>query len=80
MGHGYLGVVRALGDVLNRTVRPTVLGGTPRKYKFVMMKPTRGELQEMADLAAEGKLKPVVDRVFKFEDALEAYDRQKSGR
>lgn len=57
-----------------------MLGGTPRKYKFVMMKPTRGELQEMADLAAEGKLKPVVDRVFKFEDALEAYDRQKSGR
>ncbi|KAG0659057.1 hypothetical protein C6P46_005353 [Rhodotorula mucilaginosa] len=80
IGHGYLGLVRALGDVLNRTVRPTLLGGTPRKYKFVLMKPTRSELQEMADLAREGKLEPVVDKVFQFEDALEAYARQKSGR
>ncbi|KWU41785.1 NAD(P)-binding protein [Rhodotorula sp. JG-1b] len=80
IGHGYLGLVRALGDVLNRTVRPTLLGGTPRKYKFVLMKPTRSELQEMADLAREGKLNPVVDKVFQFEDALEAYARQKSGR
>lgn len=57
-----------------------MLGGTPRKYKFVLMKPTRSELQEMADLAREGKLKPIVDKVFQFDDALEAYARQKSGR
>lgn len=44
------------------------------------MKTTRSELQEMADLAREGKLEPVVDKVFQFEDALEAYARQKSGR
>ncbi|GAA5989458.1 hypothetical protein JCM10908_000483 [Rhodotorula pacifica] len=78
--HGYLGLFRALSDVLNRTIRPTLLGGTPRKYKFVMMKPTRGEMQEMLELIQEGKLKPVVDEVFGFEQALKAYERQKSGR
>ncbi|BGP56222.1 hypothetical protein JCM8202_005775 [Rhodotorula sphaerocarpa] len=80
LGHGYLGLVRALGDVLNRTVRPAFLGGTPRKYKFIMMQPSNAELQEMADLAREGKLRPIVDEVFKFEDAQRAYERQKSGR
>lgn len=79
--HGYVGLLRAFGDMLNRLVRPSFLGGTPRKYKLVMMKPTKPELEEMADLIRQEKLKPIVDEVFKFEEAVpKAYERQKSGR
>ncbi|GAA6027124.1 hypothetical protein JCM8097_002410 [Rhodosporidiobolus ruineniae] len=67
-------------ELVNRTLRPSWLGGTPRKYHFGMMKPTKADLDEMAQFVEEGKLKPVIDEVFPFEEALRAYDRQKSGR
>lgn len=38
------------------------------------------ELKEAAILLAEGKVKPVVDKLFPFEDALSAYERIMSGR
>ncbi|BGO94128.1 hypothetical protein NBRC10512_006950 [Rhodotorula toruloides] len=67
-------------DLINRNLRPAFLGGVPRKYKFGMMKPAEGELDEMAQFIREGKLKAIVDEVFPFEKALAAYDRQMSNR
>jgi len=57
-----------------------MLGGVPRKYTFGMMTTSKKELDEMAVLIGEGKLRPIVDSVFSFEDALKAYERQMSNR
>jgi NADPH:quinone reductase-like Zn-dependent oxidoreductase len=35
---------------------------------------------DFAELVTQGKIKPVVDSVFSFEDALKAYDRIMSSR
>lgn len=37
-------------------------------------------LQGIADLVAEGKLKPLVDSVYEFEDVLSAYERLMTSR
>ncbi|GJN89375.1 hypothetical protein Rhopal_002355-T1 [Rhodotorula paludigena] len=63
-----------------RLARPRILGGTPRKYVFAMMEPEERELKEMAEFLREGKLKPIIDEVFPFEKAIDAYKRQMSGR
>lgn len=44
------------------------------------MHPENKDLKEMAQFIEQGKLKPVVDEVFPFEQALKAYDRQIGGR
>ncbi|GAA6015355.1 hypothetical protein JCM10207_008960 [Rhodosporidiobolus poonsookiae] len=75
-----LSLVSAIGFFFARSVRPAWLGGTPRTYKFLFMQPKEVHLKEMAKFAGEGKLKPIIDEVFPFEQALRAYDRQKSGR
>ncbi|BGP40067.1 hypothetical protein JCM10449v2_004025 [Rhodotorula kratochvilovae] len=73
-------LLRAGADFANRLARPKILGGVPRKYTFGMMTTDKKELEEMGQLIAQGKLRPIVDGVFKFEDALKAYERQMSGR
>ncbi|GAA5942609.1 hypothetical protein JCM3775_003655 [Rhodotorula graminis] len=73
-------LLRASVDFANRLLRPKMLGGVPRKYTFGMMTTDRKELEEMAALIGEGKLRPIVDSVFAFEDALKAYERQMSNR
>lgn len=40
----------------------------------------RADLQEIADLVAEGKIKPVVDSVYEFWDVLSAYERIMTSR
>ncbi|GAA5851724.1 hypothetical protein JCM9279_004384 [Rhodotorula babjevae] len=72
--------VRVALDFINRLVRPRFLGGVPRKYVFGMMTADKKELDDMASLIGEGKLRPIIDSVFSFEDALKAYDRQMSHR
>lgn len=79
------GVFVNIGDYTNGTlktafhwilnyIRPTWLGGTPRK--FVMF--SGNVAPEGADwtvrYAAEGKLKAVIQKVYEFEEALEAFD------
>ncbi|GAA5898782.1 hypothetical protein JCM8208_005394 [Rhodotorula glutinis] len=73
-------LLRASVDFANRLLRPKMLGGVPRKYTFGMMTTDKKELEEMAALIGEGKLRPIVDSVFSFEDALKAYERQMSNR
>jgi len=59
---------------------PTWLGGVPRRWSMVMVAHKKESLQGMQVLIAEGKVKPVVDSVFSFEDTLKAYDRIMTGR
>ncbi|KAH9919581.1 hypothetical protein B0H21DRAFT_702118 [Amylocystis lapponica] len=61
-------------------VRPAWLGGTRRTWKLVTLDPTKEDLQQFARYIAEGKVKPLVDSVFAFEDTLKAYERIMTGR
>ncbi|THH14714.1 hypothetical protein EW146_g5661 [Bondarzewia mesenterica] len=56
-------------------IRPTWLGGVNRKWMAPMVKQKEEDLEAIRKLIADGKVKPVVDSVYSFEDALKAYDR-----
>jgi len=59
---------------------PTFLGGGKQKYKLVMAKQDVAELKVVADMAGEGKFRPVIDEVFAFNDAVKAFEKLKTGR
>lgn len=49
-------------------------------YRFLFMHPSGGELAELARLIEQGKLEPVIDRVFAFERIGDAFAYLESGR
>lgn len=49
-------------------------------YTFLFMKPSGEQLQIIANFIETGKIKPIIDRVFTFEDAQKAMEYAESGR
>lgn len=50
------------------------------KYTFLFMKPSGEQLSTITDLIEAEKIKPVIDRIFPFEDAQKAMEYSESGR
>lgn len=50
------------------------------QYSFLFMKPSGDQLRTIANYIEVGKIKPVIDRVFPFEDAQKAMEYSESGR
>lgn len=50
------------------------------QYTFLFMKPSGEQLRIIADFIETGKIKPIIDRVFPFEDAQKAMEYAESGR
>lgn len=50
------------------------------EYTFLFMKPSGEQLRIIANFIESGKIKPVIDRVFAFEDAQKAMEYAESGR
>ncbi|MRD38987.1 zinc-binding dehydrogenase [Bacillus thuringiensis] len=50
------------------------------QYSFLFMKPSGDQLRTIANYIETGKIKPVIDRVFPFEDAQKAMEYSESGR
>ncbi|PFO48374.1 NADP-dependent oxidoreductase [Bacillus cereus] len=50
------------------------------QYSFLFMKPSGDRLRTIANYIEAGKIKPVIDRVFPFEDAQKAMEYSESGR
>ncbi|TFK42999.1 hypothetical protein BDQ12DRAFT_710172 [Crucibulum laeve] len=78
------GWIAEFGDFI-RTVtailRPKFLGGTKRRYSVVLLGGNiRAALETLQKYLADGSVKPMVDSVFAFEDALKAYERIKTHR
>lgn len=63
-----------------RLVTPRLLGGGQRPYKLVFFKNRYEDLKEIADMMCDGKLKPVIDTVFEFDDAVKAFERLRTNR
>ncbi|CCM03949.1 uncharacterized protein FIBRA_06102 [Fibroporia radiculosa] len=61
-------------------LQPGWLGGTRRSWRIISVANNGDDLQRVAAYVSEGKIKPIVDSTFAFEDALEAYERMTSGR
>ena len=49
-------------------------------YSFLFMKPNGGQLEQIASLIEEGVIRPVVDRIFPFEETNEALAYVETGR
>ncbi|EIW58280.1 NAD-P-binding protein [Trametes versicolor FP-101664 SS1] len=59
----------------NVLLRPPFLGGVRRKWKLVTITPKPADLEGFAALVENGKIRPLVDSVYAFEDVLKAYER-----
>jgi NADPH:quinone reductase-like Zn-dependent oxidoreductase len=67
-------------DIAFRFLVPKSLGGGHRPFSFGMAATNFEHFTEIGQLLAQGKVNPVIDEVFAFEDAPEAYKKLKTGR
>merc|ERR550525_412332 len=59
----------------------SVLGCCSRfRYKMVLKKAAAPKLDELATLVDEGKLKPVIEKIYGFEEVITAFEHLMSGR
>ncbi|MEU6002062.1 NADP-dependent oxidoreductase [Streptomyces sp. NPDC047197] len=72
-------VMRAVTTVLSAKTRRSAkkLGVT---YSFLFMKASGDQLRELASLVDTGKIRPIVDRVFPFDETLQAMEYVEKGR
>lgn len=77
MGLGFLKreILRLVGMKANR-LAAKVKG----YYRFIFMTPSGTQLAEIAKLIEDGKIKPIVDKEFSFEEAQKALDYLELGR
>ncbi|KAG6821093.1 hypothetical protein H0H93_007252 [Arthromyces matolae] len=71
--------------VFTAYIRPAWLGGVKRRYKIFMMAHKKERLDAIRDMLANGSfepglIRPPVDSIYDFCDALKAYDRLMSQR
>lgn len=59
---------------------PVFLGGGKRKFVLVMADVNQATLDKVAAWFVDGTVKPVIDETFSFEQVIDAYKRQKTGR
>lgn len=70
----------AMGAMAGRMMLPRVLGGGPRRFHFVQTKSTTRDLEQIGSWMAEGKVRSVIDKVFRFEDVPIAFGMLREGR
>lgn len=54
--------------------------GKEASYKFIFMHPNGGHLDQIKSLVEDEKIKPVIDKVYSFEESIEAFIHLASGR
>ncbi len=50
------------------------------EYKFIFMHPNGGHLNEIKSLMEDGKIKPIVDKVYQFDESIAAFEHLATGR
>jgi len=67
-------------NVLKVSYMPAWLGGGQRTAKFLRRKSSAVDFAKIAQWIAEGKLRPVIERIYALGEAAEAFARLKTGR
>jgi alkaline phosphatase D len=78
-----IGVTPSLSGVAmvgSNFLRPGWLGGGKAKYAMVVAQGSKGNLESVGEMLREGKIRPVVEKVYEWEEARSAYERIKEGR
>jgi len=57
-----------------------VIKETGASYKFIFMHPNGSHLAEIKSLMEEEKIKPIIDKVYPFNESIEAFNHLASGR
>jgi NADPH:quinone reductase-like Zn-dependent oxidoreductase len=66
-------------DLAFRFVVPTWLGGGQRPFSFGFATTNFDDFNSLGQLLAQGKVKPVIDEIFAFDDVPKAYRKLKEG-
>ncbi|KAI0078196.1 NAD(P)-binding protein [Panus rudis PR-1116 ss-1] len=61
--------------IFETSLRPSWLGGVKRHWRLITLRLKHDQLEHIAKLISEGKLKPPIDSVYSFEDVVKAYER-----
>ncbi|KAF8508092.1 quinone oxidoreductase [Hysterangium stoloniferum] len=69
------GIVNMITSYVKTEFWPVWLGGTKRKYIHVVVINRKADLDALSKLIGEGKVTPLVDSTFPFEDVHKAYER-----
>ncbi|KIM28961.1 hypothetical protein M408DRAFT_68665 [Serendipita vermifera MAFF 305830] len=75
-----LATASAGAHLFSHAWKPAWLGGNARKFSLLNLQNSKEDLRALQALITSGKVIPVVDSVYKFDDALLAYDRLMSGK
>lgn len=70
----------SLIGIVKIMAQPAWLGGGRRRSGFVGRKADSEELMKLAGWIRDGKLKPCIEKVYRLEEAMDAFKRLKSGR
>jgi alkaline phosphatase D len=78
-----IGVTPSIGGIKmvgGNMLIPGFLGGGRNSYSMLMAKPSKDALSQVGEWMKEGKVRGVVDSVFEWEDAPQAFEKLKTGR
>ncbi|KAI1772141.1 reticulon-4-interacting protein 1, mitochondrial precursor [Hypoxylon cercidicola] len=64
----------------SRALLPSFLGGGKRKWEYLLTKKNHEHLEQIGTWVKEGKVKAVIDDVFRYEDVPKAFEKLKLGR
>lgn len=67
-------------SLASRFLRPGFLGGGKRPIQLIVAKPLSEDFAKLATWFQEGKVKPVIDSVFQFDEVPKAFEQLKAGR
>ncbi|KAF2242246.1 reticulon-4-interacting protein 1, mitochondrial precursor [Trematosphaeria pertusa] len=67
-------------NVASNMLLPGFLGGGKRKYHMMMVKNNAENLAQLGKWMQEGKVRPILDSVFEFDDVPKAFEKLKTGR
>lgn len=76
---GANGIVRLMMGLLSRGIRKKAKSRN-QSYSFLFMRASGEQLQEITSLIDAGEIRPIIDRVFPFEETMEALAQVESGR
>ncbi|EPX72789.1 peptidase [Schizosaccharomyces octosporus yFS286] len=69
-----------IGSVMSRKLRPKILGGSSHPYQDFMLASAPKTIKEFSEFAVANGINTVIDSVYDFDRALDAFDRLASHR